>query len=208
MRKILTLFLLLATTALVSRADFRKVATFQDNYGTHEVGVTVTSDGSWYCLVDFDTDSDAQVSLVYSPGQIEALQQFFKDLKAKYLDWVKVARDNNVKKILKRVPLQSPTAVAMWVNSSGEVSYTTDTVVFEPLFQNSDDAGTKFQVFNAVGIEDKDNSSYRNTVHMNFQNAMQIQSLINALNPSRLREAAKRPAPRTSTPSSVDDLFK
>lgn len=208
MRKLITLFLFIAIAATSMRAEYRKVATFQDNYNTHEVGVTVTESGNWFILVDFDSKTDNQVSLIYSPGQLDDLYRFFKDLKDKYLEWVKVARENGVDKITKRMPLQSPTAVAMWVNDNDGVSYSTDTMVFEPLFSNTDNSGQKFYVFNVVAVEDKDNSSITYNVHMNFQNAMQLQSVINALNPSRLREAARRPAQRSSSSGNLDDLFK
>ncbi|MDE7124915.1 MAG: hypothetical protein K2O12_00325, partial [Muribaculaceae bacterium] len=120
-----------------------------------------------------------------------------------YIDWVKVARDNNVDKITKRMPLESPTAVALWYDDDDTYT-TTDTVVFNPLFSNLDESGRNFYVFNAVSIKDKDNPSKTNTVHMNFQNSMQLQGIINALNPSRIREAARR----ATSSSSVDDLFK
>lgn len=204
MYRLFVLFVLAMVSVLTSQAEYRKVSTFTDTYRTHEVGVIVNNDGSWFALVDFDSSTDNQISLAYSDSQLEDLQKFFKDLKAKYIEWVNVARENNVAKITKRVPLESPTAVALW--SDGNETYaTTDTVVFSPLFSNKDDSGRNYYVFNAISIKDKDNGSVTNTVHLSFENAMQLQSIINALNPSRIRDAARQ-APSSS--SSVEDLFK
>lgn len=198
MKKLLSLILML--TAFMARAEFVKVAEFTDTYGTHEVGVLITEKNQ-LVAVDFDSSTDAQITLLYSFSQLNDLISFFKQVKDKYVEWTKVAIDNHVTEITKRMPLESPTAMAVW-SANDEVYATNDEVVISPLFSNDGDSGTKFHVFNAISIVDSDNSSVTNTVHLNFSNAMQIQGLINALNPQRLRNAAN------GRDRTVDQLFK
>lgn len=198
MKKLLSLILML--TAFMARAEFVKVAEFNDTYGTHEVGVLIT-EKTKLVAVDFDSSSDAQITLLYSFSQLDDLINFFKQVKAKYVEWSKVALDNHVTEITKRMPLEAPTAMAVW-SDNDEVYATNDDVVISPLFSNDGDSGTKFHVFNAISIADSDDSSVTNTVHLNFANAMQIQGLINALNPQRLRNAAN------GRDRTVDQLFK
>lgn len=200
MKKLLCLIFILS--AFVAKAQFVKVSEFTDTYGTHDVGVLNTQNGS-VIVVNFDSASDDQIMMLYDFTQLDDLITFFKQLKDKFSEWTRVALDNKVTEITKRIPLQAPTAMALW-EEGDEVYGTEDEVSLEPLFSNDGDSGRKFYVFNAIGLKDSDDPSKTNTVHMNFKNAMQIQGLINALNPQRLRNATRK----STATSDIDALFK
>ena len=194
--------ILLLFTALfvcLQIAAERKVATYTSFGKEHDIEGVINDNDELlvYITVEGDRSDDEVMIMLRGVNDIVAFRSSLISVRDKYIEWKKVAEDNNVKHMLKPFDFKFPKIEVYWLGTKWYSSFARR--VFAPDFLVNDEgvssvvAGGEAQYW--------DNEYITQKWYALFQNEDDINSLIDALDVVKIREQLEHQV-------NVSDLFK
>lgn len=156
-------------------------------------------------VLSIDVRKDEYDSKKYlSLRGLEDMQLFYESMllvKDKYLEWERIASENNVEKMTKQIPVSFPNAFLMWKLGTSAYSSKPDNILI-PLFHTMVINGKRFCGVSFSGkVECKMNEYIKEEFSLHLTDINQIDALIKAVSPENIAE-------KYTNKNSVDSLFK
>ena len=199
MKKILAIWIMLSLSNLIvyaaEQADTTKISTqdvlFQKDlddelrqyYGDKHVDFTVSKQKIDALIwVDADNaDNNDGILLVYD-RQIPQLRAALLEVKAKWKEWIDVARDNNVRKVSKEIDVKFPKVIYGWI-LAGNI-YARKRVPINFTFKY-DDGDTK--LISSYKVASANNRYVKSTYIFKFDSIEELNELIDILDEDNLQ---------------------
>ena len=135
-----------------------------------------------FIQVDGKYGSDRVMIKVEGENSIKAMASAWKDVKEKYLEWIEVAKRNNVSDFRKEYPISFPKCEIWWLGTKWRSSFSRD--FLKPLFIVTSNSSMSTSC--AGEASDWDNEYITQKWYLLFSNPDEIQSLIDALDVDKI----------------------
>ena len=197
MKKIITLFtLILMTTAMMAE---QVVGSYHSSYFDKDYEVEAAySKGeqlSVYITVEGNSSTE-KVYLNFKGEDIEALITSLQLSKTKFIEWEKIARENNVTDMMKPFDISFPYCTVAWYGSQWWFCFRKS---IAPDFMVTSDGQILFLI---TGTATSSRNEYIDTkYYLALSSEKDFDSLIDAINPMRIKEQFEKK-------ERVNDLFK
>lgn len=178
-----------------------KVGGYTMHGTSYEVAAFIDKTGTLVTLVRVlgKYESDEVIIKIDSEDNLLSFVQALKKTKAKFIEWKNVAKKNNVKDFIKEMGIVYPKVQICWFGVT-ELNFSFIDDYVKMKFIVSDDG---LDIYFGTGGTAKywDNEYIEQEWYMLFYNIDEIQSLIDVLNPQKIKNVLNSAA-------NVDGLFK
>ena len=187
MKKIF-LMLALAVVAVTANAE-ELVGRYMVAGQEMDVEADFNSDGDLVVYFDVFGEYDGEKVMIGIRGEanINAFIEGLQNCRAKYMQWVEIAAQHSVKNYSKFMDFSFPNIRVWWKNSSGDWCCSKENDIVNPKFVVDEDGATCLTI---SGLEkDVDNEYIEQQWCLSLVYAEDFDSLIEALNPTKLKTA-------------------
>ena len=135
-----------------------------------------------FIQVDGKYNSEEVMIKVEGENNIKAMASAWREVKEKYIEWIEVAKKNNVSDFRKEYPISFPKCEIWWLGSKWRSSFSRD--FLKPVFIVS--SSSKMSTSCGGEAKDWENEYITQKWYLLFSNPNEIQTLIDALDVSKI----------------------
>ena len=194
-----TLFLILAVVVATVVQAQDKVGAYYNNYFDKEYSVDAGFDSKGVLSVFFNVEGNSvndEVDVNISGENISFFITSLQNAKQKYLEWISVAKANNVTKMSKDMDVSFPRVTIAWYGAKWWFAFRHK---LQPRFMITESG--KYLCVISDTVTASSNEYIDQKYYLVFQNEEDFDSLINAINPTVILE-------KLNNKQNVEDLFQ